>query len=546
MPTAGSDREARRVLVLAPVGIDAKLMKRAILDAGLGAETCLDVACLCEELLRGAGAAVFTEEALTEEGVRTLLDALGQQPAWSDMPLVVCTFPGALGRASSGRLRAIIDRGNVTLVERPMRARTLVSAMRAALNARGRQYELRDLIEQREALLREAEAASRLKDEFLATVSHELRTPLTAMLGWAELLRMGRLSESKQRQALATIERNARAQVQLVEDLLDVSRIVSGRLRLEMAAVLPGQFIEPAAESVRVAADAKEVALELDLDPTIGPVLGDAARLQQVAWNLLTNAVKFTPRGGRVRVTSRRVGPSVELRFCDTGRGVSPEFLPYMFDRFRQADGSSTRAQGGLGLGLAIVKHLVELHGGTIEAHSDGEGCGSEFIVRLPVPEGGLLAAPRSIEAPLHSSLGFDCPPEVVGLRVLVVEDEPDTRNLLVMLLELCHAQVVSAASAAEARELVARDAPHLIISDIGMPGGDGYALIRDVRAMPDDRGGRVPAVALTAYARAEDRARALRAGFDEHLPKPVEPRELVRVIASLARANGLVAPAAR
>ncbi|TAK28979.1 MAG: response regulator [Myxococcaceae bacterium] len=546
MPTAGSDREAKRVLVLAPVGIDAKLMKRAILDAGLGAETCLDVACLCEELLRGAGAAVFTEEALTEEGVRTLLDALGQQPAWSDMPLVVCTFPGALGRASSGRLRAIIDRGNVTLVERPMRARTLVSAMRAALNARGRQYELRDLIEQREALLREAEAASRLKDEFLATVSHELRTPLTAMLGWAELLRMGRLSESKQRQALATIERNARAQVQLVEDLLDVSRIVSGRLRLEMGAVLPGQFIEPAAESVRVAADAKEVALELDLDPTLGPVLGDAARLQQVAWNLLTNAVKFTPRGGRVRVTSRRVGPSVELRFCDTGRGVSPEFLPYMFDRFRQADGSSTRAQGGLGLGLAIVKHLVELHGGTIEAHSDGDGCGSEFIVRLPVPVGGLLVAPRSIEAPLHSSLGFDCPPEMVGLRVLVVEDEPDTRNLLVMLLELCHAQVVSAASAAEARELVARGAPDLIISDIGMPGGDGYALIRDVRAMPDDRGGRVPAVALTAYARAEDRARALRAGFDEHLPKPVEPRELVRVIASLARANGLVAPAAR
>jgi signal transduction histidine kinase/ActR/RegA family two-component response regulator len=546
MPTAGSDREATRVLVLAPVGIDAKLMQRAILDAGLEAETCTDVACLCAALLRGAGAAVFTEEALTEEGVRTLLEALGQQPAWSDLPLVVCTFPGALGRASSGRLRAIIDRGNVSLVERPMRARTLVSAMRAALNARGRQYELRDLIEQREELLRAAETASRLKDEFLATVSHELRTPLTAMLGWAEMLRTGRLSEAKQRQALATIERNARAQVQLVEDLLDVSRIVSGRLRLEMGAVLPWQFIEPAAESVRVAADAKEVALELDLDPTIGPVVGDAARLQQVAWNLLTNAVKFTPRGGRVKVTSRRVGPHVELRFCDTGRGVSPEFLPYMFDRFRQADGSSTRAQGGLGLGLAIVKHLVELHGGTIEARSDGEGCGSEFIVRLPAPDRDALVAQRSAEAPSHPSLGFDCPPEVVGLRVLIVEDEPDTRDLLVMLLELCHAQVRSASSAAEARELIARDAPDVIISDIGMPGGDGYALIRDVRAMSRDRGGRVPAVALTAYARAEDRARALRAGFDEHLPKPVEPRDLVRVIASLARSSGLGAPAHR
>jgi len=546
MPTGGSDALATRVLVLAPVGIDAKLMQRAIVDAGLEAESCEDVACLCTELLRGAGAAVFTEEALTEAGVRTLLAALDRQPAWSDLPLVVCTYPGALGGASSGRLRAIIDRGNVSLIERPMRTRTLVSAMKAALNARGRQYELRDLIEQREALLRAAETASRLKDEFLATVSHELRTPLTAMLGWAEMLRTGRLSEAKQRQALATIERNARAQVQLVEDLLDVSRIVSGRLRLEMGAVLPGQFIEPAVESVRVAADAKEVALEIDLDPSLGPVLGDASRLQQVAWNLLANAVKFTPKGGRVRVTSRRVGPYVELRFRDTGRGVSPEFLPYMFDRFRQADGSSTRAQGGLGLGLAIVKHLVELHGGTIEAQSDGEGRGAEFTIRLPTPEVAPPAAQRQADTPSHPSLGFDCPPEVVGLRVLVVEDEPDTRNLLVMLLELCQAQVVGAASAAEARELLARAAPDVIISDIGMPGGDGYALIRDVRAMPHDRGGRLPAIALTAYARAEDRARALRAGFDEHLPKPIEPRELVRVIALLVRSRGLGAASHR
>lgn len=546
MPIGGSDREATRILVLAPVGGDAKLMRRAIVDAGLGAETCQDVACLCEELLRGAGAAVFTEEALTEAGVSTLLDALGQQPAWSDLPMVVCTFPGALGRASSGRLRSIIDRGNVTLIERPMRARTLVSAMRAALNARGRQYELRDLIEQREGLLREAEAASRLKDEFLATVSHELRTPLTSMLGWAEMLRTGRLSEAKQRQALATIERNARAQVQLVEDLLDVSRIVSGQLRLEMGAVLPAQFIELAAESVRVAADAKEVTLELDLDPTVGPVRGDAARLQQVVWNLLTNAVKFTPRGGRVKVTSRLVGAQVELRFRDTGRGVSPEFLPYMFDRFRQADGSSTRAHGGLGLGLAIVKHLVELHGGTVEALSEGDGLGSEFIVRLPALVGRLRAASLPLEAPSPTPLGFECPPEVAGLRVLVVEDEPDTRNLLVMLLELCHAQVLSASSAQEARELVAAEAPDLMISDIGMPGGDGYALIRDVRSMPVDRVSRVPAIALTAYARAEDRDRALRAGFDEHLSKPVEPSDLMRAIASLARSSGLVGPGAR
>ncbi|MDB4929258.1 MAG: two-component sensor histidine kinase [Myxococcaceae bacterium] len=386
MPSATPERSATRVLVLAPVGRDASLMKRVLDDAGLAARACADVGELCAEIGRGAGAAVLTEEALTRGGIRTLLAALEAQPAWSDLPLVVCTCPGAVSYASSGRLEAIVSRGNVTLVERPTRARTLTSAMRAALNARGRQYELRDLLEQREQLLLDAEQASRLKDEFLATVSHELRTPLTAMLGWSQMLRGGALSEAKQGQALEAIERNARAQAQLVEDLLDVSRIVSGHLRLEMAEVEPAQFVEQAAESVRVAADAKGVALELDLRGDVGAVLGDAARLQQVAWNLLGNAVKFTPRGGRVRVSSRRVDGQVELTFSDTGRGVAPEFLPHMFERFRQADGSSTRAQGGLGLGLSIVKHLVELHGGTIEAASEGDGRGAQFVLRLPAP----------------------------------------------------------------------------------------------------------------------------------------------------------------
>jgi signal transduction histidine kinase/CheY-like chemotaxis protein len=528
------DPGARRVLVLAPIGRDASLMLRVLARDGLSAEACGDVGCLCAEIDRGAGAVVLTEEALTPAGVRALLASLGRQPAWSDLPLVVCTWTGAVSHASAGRLRSVVARGNVTLLERPTSARTFVSAMRAALNARERQYELRDVMEERERLLRDAEEASRLKDEFLATVSHELRTPLTAMLGWSQMLRSGGLSESKRRVALETIERNARAQAQLVDDLLDVSRIVSGQLRMEMAAVEPAQFVEQAAESVRVAADAKGVALELALDPDVGPVLGDAARLQQVAWNLLVNAVKFTPRGGRVGVAGRRVGAQVELAFSDTGSGVSQEFLPHLFERFRQADGSSTRAQGGLGLGLAIVKHLVELHGGTITAQSDGEGRGARFIVRLPALLG--VSASAADGGFTRSGLAFECPPELSGLRVLVVEDEPDTRSLLVMVLELCEVCVSSAASVAEARELIALDPPEVLISDIGMPGGDGYSLIRGVRALPPDRGGRVPALALTAYARAEDRARALRAGFDEHLPKPVEPSALVRVLARLAR----------
>ncbi|MDO9018467.1 MAG: ATP-binding protein [Deltaproteobacteria bacterium] len=525
---------ARRVLVLAPIGRDASLMLKVLAHDGLSAEACGDVVCLCREIDRGAGAVVLTEEALTPDGVHSLVESLGRQPAWSDLPLVVCTWAGAVSHASAGRLRAVVSRGNVTLVERPTSARTFVSAMRAALNARERQYELRDVMEERERLLRDAEEASRLKDEFLATVSHELRTPLTAMLGWSQMLRSGGLSEAKRRMALETIERNARAQAQLVDDLLDVSRIVSGQLRMEMAAVEPAQFVEQAAESVRVAADAKGVALELAIDPDAGPVLGDTARLQQVAWNLLVNAVKFTPRGGRVGVTGRRVGGHVELAFSDTGSGVSQEFLPHLFERFRQADGSSTRAQGGLGLGLSIVKHLVELHGGTIAAESDGEGRGARFIVRLPALPG--VTALASEGASNRPGLAFDCPPELSGLRVLVVEDEPDTRSLLVMVLELCEVSVSSAATVAEARELIALDPPEVLISDIGMPGGDGYALIRGVRALPADRGGRVPALALTAYARAEDRARALRAGFDEHLPKPVEPSALVRVLARLAR----------
>ena len=392
--------------------------------------------------------------------------------------------------------------------------------------------------EERERLLREAQEANRLKDEFLATVSHELRTPLTAILGWAHLLRGGGLGGEAAVKALETIERNARSQSQLIDDLLDVSRIVTGKLRLEIMPVDPHTFIDAAVESVRPAAEAKGVRLEKVTDTGAETVMGDPARLQQVVWNLLMNAVKFTPRGGRVQIRLERVNSQVEIAVADTGAGIDPEFLPHVFERFRQADQKTTRQHGGLGLGLAIVRHLVELHGGSVRADSGGEGAGATFTVALPVApihrreEAGARAHPAARDTlPAH-----ECPERLDGLRVLVVDDEADARELLAEGLGQCGAQVTAASSAREALEAMAGEKFDALVSDIGMPGEDGYELIRRVRALPADRGGRTPAVALTAYARTEDRLRAMRAGFEMHVAKPVELTELIVVIANLAR----------
>jgi PAS domain S-box-containing protein len=387
----------------------------------------------------------------------------------------------------------------------------------------------------------EAEQANRLKDEFLATVSHELRTPLTAILGWAHLLRGGGLQGEGAARALETIERNARSQAQLIDDLLDVSRIVTGKLRLDVVPVSPHTFIDAAVEAVSPAAEAKGVRLQKVIDTGVETVMGDPARLQQVVWNLLTNAVKFTPRGGRVQVRLERVNSQVEIAVADTGSGIDPEFLPHVFERFRQADQRTTRSHGGLGLGLAIVRHLVELHGGSVRADSGGEGTGSTFTVTLPVAlihrreEAGERVHPAAREAmPAH-----ECPERLDGLRVLVVDDEQDARELLAAGLGQCGAVVTTASSAGEALEALSGGKFGVLISDIGMPGEDGYELIRRVRALPPEAGGRTPAVALTAYARTEDRLRAMRAGFEMHVAKPVELTELIVVIANLARRGG-------
>ncbi len=399
------------------------------------------------------------------------------------------------------------------------------------------------LLERERAARAEAERANRLKDEFLATVSHELRTPLNAILGWVRMLREGRVPDANRARVFETLERNARAQSQVIDDLLDVSRILSGKLELRREPASLAAVFGAALESMRPAAEAKGVALSADLDES-ARVLGDEGRLGQLAWNLLSNAVKFTPAGGRIEARVRRDGATAEAAVSDTGQGIAPEFLPHVFERFRQAEGGIARRHGGLGLGLSIVKQLVDLHDGSIEAFSEGEGRGARFRLCLPLDPG--LKAPAG-PAPDPGALG-EAPdlaaaspfrPELVGLRVLVVDDEPDARDLVRAILAGQGARVETAASAAEGFAAFVRFQPDVLVSDIGMPGEDGYSLVRRVRALPADEGGRTPAVALTAFTRAVDRTQALGAGFHAHVAKPVDPSDLTRVIASLARLDG-------
>jgi signal transduction histidine kinase len=378
----------------------------------------------------------------------------------------------------------------------------------------------------------EAEAANRAKDEFLAVVSHELRTPLNAMLGWMRLLRNGTLPPERRAQALETVERNALAQKKLVEDILDVSRVVSGNLSLTLSAMEVEPIVRMAVEAIRPASDAKALELDVGLAPDIPIVEGDADRLRQMVWNLLSNAVKFTPRGGRVSLDVSCDGGGVAIRVSDTGEGIAPEFLPHIFERFRQGDTGTTRQHGGLGLGLAIVKHLAELHGGSVEARSKGRGMGATFVLRMPVVSRQVgrelvyFGPPDS--TPMESSL------MLAGLRLLVVEDDEDTRELLVTILRQQGAEVRSVATAAAAITTVENDPPGVVVSDIGLPGEDGYQLAQQLRQHAAHRNGRMRLLAVTAFAATQDRDRALRAGFDGFVPKPVDPSELIRVIARI------------
>ncbi|MGN6370892.1 MAG: ATP-binding protein [Phycisphaerae bacterium] len=494
-----------------------------------GVGTCADAA--------ARGESVCTpdiENAASWQGLSHLPAAQGLKAAWS-MPI----------RGTGGRILGTFGtyfrecreptQAEKEVVEGLCRLASLAIERSEAAAAR------EELLASERAARGDAERASRMKDEFLATLSHELRTPLNAILGWSQILKRHGGHTEDVAEGIEVIERNARAQTQIIEDLLDMSRIISGKVRLEVQRVDLAAALRAAIETVTPAAQAKGVRVQAVLDSLAGPVMGDLGRLQQVFWNLLSNAVKFTPRDGRVQVLLERVNSHLEVSVIDSGEGITPEFLPHVFDRFRQADASTTRKHGGLGLGLAIVKQLAELHGGSVRAKSPGPGKGSTFTVMLPLAP---LEEKKTSDPRRHPAADEKLPPpadgepvaDISGMRVLVVDDEPDSRAMMKRMLEEQNANVILAASAAEALELLKRHRPDLLVSDIGMPGEDGYALMRRVRSLAPDHGGQTPAVALTAFARVEDRMKAVMAGFQHHVAKPVEPAELIAMMASLRK----------
>jgi signal transduction histidine kinase len=449
----------------------------------------------------------------------------------SDTASVLVLQMSATFVSQADTARALEGGADACLTE-PIEPPVLIATVKALLRARAAEDALRDALVREQAARGAAEAANRTKDEFLATLSHELRSPLNAILTWTRLLRSGQLDAERTGRALEAIERNTHLQVKLVDDLLDVSRIISGKMRLEVSLVeLPG-IVEAAIETLRPAADAKAIRVEVTFDPTVGPVYGDAGRLQQVVWNLLSNAVKFTPKGGRIAVRVRTLESVAQITVTDSGQGIDPAFLPHIFERFKQADATSTRAETGLGLGLAIVRHLVELHGGTVEARSAGLGAGTTFTVRLPVPavRGKASDAGASHRPPTAASPSLD------GLTVLVVDDEPDAREALSAVLEQAGAAVRAAGSVDEAMTLLAGSRPDVIISDIAMPHQDGYALMRRLTGSPPDAPSGVPTLALTAYVSTEDQRRILDAGYDAYLTKPIDAAELVIAVGRLAK----------
>jgi PAS domain S-box-containing protein len=392
--------------------------------------------------------------------------------------------------------------------------------------------EREQLLAREQAAREQAETANRIKDEFLAVLSHELRSPLNPILGWTKLLQSRQFDEQSTKRALETIERNAKLQTQLIEDLLDVSRILRGKMLLNTAPVNLVTTIQAALETVRLSAEAKGIEIQTRFAPEVGKVSGDSARLQQIVWNLLSNAVKFTPSGGQVEIRLERVGTDAQILVKDTGKGINPDFLPYVFEYFRQEDGKTTRKFGGLGLGLAIVRYLTELHGGTVRAESLGEGMGATFTVTLPMlKEESVQIMDQGVSLSLTP---YTSP--LAGLRILVVDDEPDMQELMLTILEQTEAEVRVSASAAEALTALGSFKPNVLISDIGMPDVDGYMLMRQVRKRSPEEGGKILAIALTAYAGEANEQQTRLAGFQKHIAKPVAPSELIGEISSLIR----------
>ena len=515
-----------RVLVFAPIGRDTELTTELLTRSSIPCHPCRSLVEVCDETRAGAGAVLLTEEALSDPKIDDLAAVLQAQPPWSDISILLFAG-GDRNQASLRTLHKLEVLRNVTLLDRPLRTAAVVSTVRAALRGRQRQYELRDTLVALQKSRIDAEDANRLKDEFLATVSHELRTPLNAILGWVAMLRQARFEPSRVASILEIIERNAKAQAQLIADVLDISRMISGRVKLEVSPVSLARVLCDAVDSVRPGADARGLELHLDVDE--GPIANaDPDRLQQIVWNLLSNACKFTPEGGRIDISLRADHTRATITVLDTGSGIAPDFLPYVFDRFRQADQGFTRAHGGLGLGLAIVKHLTEMHGGEVIARSDGPGKGATFEVRLPLA--------RSIESDARARNEDSGPSELPNVdlsdrSILVVDDDQDARDLMVTLLSRSGGHVRAMDSVRTAMAEFDADVPELVVADIGMPEEDGLSMIRRIRQRPPARGGLVRAIAVSAYARPEDRAAALAAGYDDFLTKPAMPGDVLRAV---------------
>jgi len=517
--SAGADRDYR-VLIFAPIGRDAALTREVLERAAIDCLVCPSIAVLIETLATtGAGAFLMTEEALDDEAFEQLVASLARQPPWSDVPVLL--FAGGPGTEMTVRaIRSIDMLRNVTLLERPIRLAAVLTTVGAALRSRARQYEVRDLLVALHRARGQAESANRLKDEFLATLSHELRTPLNAILGWTSMLTRGQVEPARLPRVFEALDRNAQSQAQLIADVLDVSRIITGKLQLRAATVDVCDVVARAVDAVRPAAVAKNIALRLN-EPSDCAIHGDPDRMQQVLWNLLSNAIKFTPAGGSVGVDIVREAGTIKVAVSDSGVGIRQDFLPFVFDRFRQADQTTTRVHGGLGLGLSIVKHLVELHGGSVAAFSAGPGQGASFEVRIPAAAVSIRAA-----APTASESV-----DLEGRSILVVDDDESTRDVVTAALEGAHAKVQVAASAAEARQQLELRVPALIIADLGMPIEDGYSLIRSIRAGGEAN---VPAIALSAYADQASQDAALAAGFSAFLAKPARSTALLDLVRTL------------
>jgi signal transduction histidine kinase len=540
--TPATSSQESTVLILAPRGRDAAVVTQVLGSLAANLRVCTDLNDLARRLGDEVAAAVVTEETLAGEGWEVLRTWVANQPSWSDFSFVVLATK-QVGRRSVEAAAMLAGLGNEVLLERPLNVDTLVSAVNSALRSRRRQFEAREQLQQYEAIGLEnhrlyeaerqaradAEAANRAKDEFLATLSHELRTPLSAILGWTYVLQQRRAELGDMARGIDTIERNARSQARLIEDLLDMSRIVAGKINLDLQTVVPAQLLEQVTASLLPAAQAKGITIATELAPAMVPIVADAQRLLQVFRNLVTNAIKFTPDGGTVRVVAEANDDLMEFTVADNGIGIAAAFLPHVFERFRQADSSTTRSQAGLGLGLAIVKRLVELHGGTVAARSSGAGEGASFTVSLPMALSASPQAPR-VEATEAGHRVEESP--LQDVKVLLVEDDPDGREVVDQLLRDNGAQVVPVESAAGAMDALRGGLFDVVLSDIGMPDVDGIELLKQIRRS----GNLIPAVALTAFARPEDMRRVLDSGYATHLSKPVEPPALIAAIVEVVR----------